>query len=80
MPQEFNREWSAECPRGQISFLMGRTHVCTTDAEIRAMIRERCQSAAATDPRWTEDRITEAEDYAIACMEDHRDLCREFRL
>ena len=72
---KYGRDWNALIPRGSIDWLMGRTHVCTPDAEIRADIRAR-----ATANGWTEELIEEACDYAIACMNDHRGLCADFRL
>jgi hypothetical protein len=60
---------------------MGRLHVATPDAEIRADIHGRIMRAIEKGATgWTPAKIRQAEDYAVKSMERNRKLCRDFRL
>jgi hypothetical protein len=61
-----------DIPKGQISWLVGRMHVSTSDNAVRADIRKRC-----TAPMWTEEKIVEAELYALSVFHEDQDLYRD---
>jgi len=56
-------------PKGGISWLMGRVHVSTSDAEIEADIRRRL-------PQASEEQLSECVKYAIACHRENQGLYR----
>ena len=62
-----------EIPKFDIRWLVEGMHVATPDAEIKADIRRRAKG-------WPEEKIVEAEDYAVECMNENRQLCKDFRL
>ena len=63
---------SPKIPTHQIDFLMGRMHVATSDAAIRAQIRRRAAS-------WPAALVKQAEDYTVWSMEQNRAIVRRFR-
>ncbi len=59
-------------PKGEIRWLVGRIHVGTPEATVRADIRERLQRAKR-EGNITEAQILACEDYAIECHKANRD-------
>ncbi len=59
-----------QIPKSQIRWIVGRFHVSTSDADIKAEIRKRCVRG------WTEKDIVRAEIYAVKCHHEHQRLYR----
>lgn len=74
MAHEYGKEWPDYIPRGQVSWLMGQIHVYAPESEVRAEFAKRRPKAA------TDEQFEVIIQYALACQQEHRDLCREFRL
>jgi hypothetical protein len=70
--EEYEKTVPAFVPRGSISWLMGRVHVGTPDAEVEADIRGRL----AGNPACTEEMLVKCIEYAIACHRENQGLYR----
>ena len=68
---EYGKRWNARVPRHSISQLMARVHVGTSDDDISADIRKRCNA-----PGYTERLIKQSIAYALECHKRNRDLYR----
>ena len=64
--EEFDQLWSAELPRGQISWIVNKYHVSAKVEEIGDDIRQRAQHGSEAGEAWPDDLICEAVRYAEA--------------
>lgn len=72
---EYGKRWDSRVPRADISWLMGRVHVGTTDAEITADIHKRCDGK----PGYTDSIIRQSIAYALECHRRNRKLFTDYR-
>ncbi len=56
-------------PEASIRWYVGKYHVSTPDTDIRQAIRGLCVTSV-----WTEKDIIRAENYAVKCHKENRDL------
>jgi len=73
---EFGKKWDERVPRSAISWLMGRVHVGTSDAEIEADIRKRIAEGPQAK-LYTESLIKQSVAYALECHKRNRGLYRD---
>lgn len=68
--EEYEKTVPEFVPRGAIHWLMGRTHVGTSDAAIEAEVRKRLQKNKGI----TEEQLAACVAYALACHRENQGL------